>query len=149
MQYNKFSHEYWMAYAIKIAKEVKNEVPVSALVVKDNVLISRAVNKTETVQNPASHAEVLAICDAAKILKNWRLLDTILYTTLEPCSMCAGLIINARIPKIVFSAYDGINGACGSKINLFYELEKKIEIIGGILEKESTKIIKRFFVLKR
>ena len=145
-----FSHQYWISEAIKFAKNPV-EVPISALIVKDDKLISIATNLVENSNDATNHAEIIAIKEASKILDNWRLDGCILYTTLEPCSMCAGAIINARISKIVFGAFDLAFGACGSKINLFYELErqKKIEVIGGILENECSKLIKDFFVLKR
>ena len=148
MQSRPFSHEYWMACAIKLAKEVKDEVPISALVVKENKLISQAVNKTESLKDPTTHAEMIAIRDASIILGDWRLNDCILYTTLEPCGMCAGAIINSRISKLVFGAYDISRGACGSKINLFKD-ENQAEVIGGILELDSTKLLKDFFAVRR
>ena len=146
-----FNHEYWVSKAIKIAKDIKNEVPVCALVVRDNVLISKATNKTEELHDPTAHAELLAIKEASIILKNWRLNDCILYTTLEPCAMCAGAIVNSRISKLIFGAYDIDAGAGGSKINLFSDLGKEnhVEIIGGILELESAKLLKDFFAVRR
>ena len=146
-----YSHQYWMAEVIKLVKELKNEVPVCALIVKDNKLLSCAVNQTESLHDPTAHAEIIAIKEASKALGNWRLNDCILYTTLEPCSMCTGATINSRISKIVFGAYDVNAGACGSKVNLIKDLNKQdqIEVIGGILEPEAGKLLKQFFVAKR
>ena len=146
-----YSHQYWMAEVIKLAKEFKNEVPVSALIVKDNKLVSSSANQTESSQDPTAHAELIAIREASKALGNWRLNNCILYTTLEPCPMCTGAIINSRISKIVFGAYDVNAGACGSKVNLIKDLNKQdqIEVVGGILEPEAGKLLKQFFVAKR
>lgn len=140
-----------MNEAIKIAKDIKDEVPVCALIVKNNVLISKAINKTEKVLDPTAHAEIVAIKKAAKALGNWRLKDCTLYVTLEPCPMCMGAILNSRISKLIFGAYDLNLGACGSAVNLASELNKKnqIDIMGGILELEASKLLKEFFSLKR
>lgn len=150
-QYPKFSHQYWINEAIKLAGKLKGEVPVCALVVKDNILISCGLNQVETLNDSTNHAEILAIKEASRILSNWRLNNCILYTTLEPCSMCAGAIINSRISKLVFGAYDMISGASGSVSNIFFDFRKQdqIEIIGGILELEAGKLLKEFFGLKR
>ncbi|MBI2996401.1 MAG: nucleoside deaminase [Candidatus Melainabacteria bacterium] len=136
-----------MLKALRELRSPTSEVPICALIVRDNNLISKAINQTEALSDASAHAEIIAIREASEILKNWRLTNCTLYTTLEPCSMCAGAILNSRISKIVFSAYDLNSGACGSVINLFYELgkQKQIEIIGGILENEASKILKEFF----
>ena len=146
-----FDHQYWMTQAVNFAREVKNEIPVCALVVKENILISKAINQTEKSKDATAHAEILIIKEASSKLGNWRLSDCVLYTTLEPCAMCAGAIINSRISKIIFGAYDVNAGACGSKINLFKDLDKEnqVEIIGGIMELECAKLLKEFFVLRR
>ena len=146
-----FDHKFWMKEAINIAREIKNEVPVCALIVKDGKLISKTINKTETLKDPTAHAEILSVKEASEKLNNWRLNDCILYTTLEPCSMCAGAILNSRIKTLVFGAYDPIAGACGSVISLFSEFnkQKQIEVIDGILELEASKLIKDFFAVRR
>ncbi len=151
MQYKQYTHQYWINEAINIAKSVTDEVPVCAFIVKDNKVISKAVNKTENLLDVTAHAEILAIKEAAKSLDNWRLTDCVLYSTLEPCAMCVGAIINSRISKLIFSAYDYNCGACSSKVNLFKELNKndQVEIIGGILELESSDLLKSFFMTKR
>ena len=145
------SYQYWMVKALEKVQDEKVEVPVAALIVRDNEIISSAVNKVESKNDPTAHAEIIAIREASKELGNWRLTDCVLYTTLEPCSMCAGAIINSRISKIIFGAYDFNMGACGSKINLFNELGKQnqVEVIGGILEEECGRLLKSIFVSKR
>lgn len=146
-----FNHQYWMSQVINYARETKDEIPVCALIIKENVLISKAINKTEVLNDATAHAEILAIREASKKLNNWRLNDCILYTTLEPCAMCAGAIISSRIKTVVFGAYDPLAGACGSAINLFSSLSKKnqIEVIGGVLEIEASKLLKGFFLARR
>ena len=147
----KYSHQYWMSYAIDLAKDVKDEIPICALIVRDNKLISKAVNKTEACFDVTAHAEIIAIREASKILSNWRLNECTLYSTLEPCAMCTGAILNSRISRLVFGAYDLNVGACGSAINLPKDLNKQnqIKIIGGIVELEASKLLKDFFSLRR
>ena len=151
MQCNENTHHDWMSQAVSFASEVKDEVPISALIVKNNILISKAVNQIEALNDSTAHAEILAIREASRKLGDWRLNDCTLYTTLEPCAMCAGAIINSRVSKIVFGAYDKDFGVCGSKINLFFELEKQnqIEVVGGILEIEISQLLKEFFAVRR
>ena len=146
-----FDHKYWMLQAIDFVKETKSEVPVCALIVKENKLISKEVNKVESLNDCTAHAEILAIREASRKVNNWRLNDCVLYTTLEPCAMCAGAIINSRIKKVIFGAYDLNAGACGSKTNLFSDLDKEnqIEVIGGILELEAGQLLKDFFAARR
>lgn len=123
------------------------EVPVGCVIVFENQIISRAHNQTENLIDPTSHAEVLAIKQAAKYFNDWRLSGTTLYTTLEPCTMCAGAAILSRVDTIVWGAPDHRQGALGSHINV---LEKKhpiheIEIRGPVLEEESAYLLKSFF----
>lgn len=152
-------HQYWMSKAIEATKNVgadlvsaqRTDIPIGALIVKDNELISTAVNKIEKLKDATAHAEILAIKEASRILGDWRLNSCVLYTTLEPCPMCAGAIINSRISKVIFGAYDLNAGACGSAVNLFSDLGKEngIEVIGGILEVGSSALLKEFFAAKR
>lgn len=151
-----FNYQYWMRKtiehsALSTQHSVFSEVPIASLIVRDNEIIAAATNKIEQCHDATSHAEILAIQKASKVFRDWRLKDCALYTTLEPCPMCTGAIINSRISKLVFGAYDLNQGACGSKINLFKLLEKEnqTEVIGGILELECSKLLKEFFVLKR
>jgi len=143
----------FMLEAIKLAHKAikKDEVPVGAIVVKDNKIIAKGYNLREKKQNALLHAEVIAIQKACKKLKSWRLENCDLYVTLEPCSMCAGAIINSRIKNVYFGAYDKKSGACGSVVNL---LENKTfnhnpNVIGGILEKETGELLTSFFQNKR
>ncbi len=141
--------EKFMRVALKEADKAysKGEVPVGAIIVKDNKIIARAHNLKETKANAVSHAEVLAIQKACKKLDSWRLTDCDMYVTLEPCTMCTGALINARIRKLYIGTNDPKTGACGSKLNLLEDVEfnHKIEVEKDILQKECEKILKDFF----
>ena len=145
------NHQDWMVQAIDLAKNIKYDVPIAALIVKDNVLISKEINEIEVLKDATVHAEILAIKRASESLGDWRLNGCTLYTTLEPCAMCTGAIINSRISKVVFGAYDLNAGACGSKVNLVKDLSKEnqVEVIGGIMELEASALLKDFFKDKR
>ena len=139
----------FMKQALKEAKKAyeKLEVPVGAVIVKDGKIIAKAHNLKETKTDTTKHAEILAIQKASKKLESWRLLDCEMYITLEPCSMCAGAIINSRIKKIYIGALDEKTGAAGSVLNLFedYKFNHKVQIESGIMEKECESILKEFF----
>ena len=141
---NKFMKE-----ALKEAKKAykKLEVPVGAVIVKDGKIIARAHNLKETKTDTTKHAEILAIQKASKKLESWRLLDCEMYITLEPCSMCAGAIINSRIKKIYIGALDEKTGAAGSVLNLFedYKFNHKVEVEKGVMQEECETILKDFF----
>lgn len=141
--------EYFMKEAIKEAKKAykKLEVPVGAVIVKDGEIIARAHNLKETKFDTTKHAEILAIQKASKKLKSWRLIDCELYITLEPCSMCAGAIINSRIKKIYIGAMDEKTGAAGSKLNLFkdYTFNHNVEVETNIMKEECEEVLKKFF----
>ena len=140
--------EKFMKEALKEAKKAyeKLEVPVGAVIVKNGKIIARAHNLKETKKDTTKHAEILAIEKASKKLDAWRLLDCEMYITLEPCSMCAGAIINSRIKKIYIGALDEKTGAAGSVLNLFdYKFNHKVEVEKGILQKECEKVLKDFF----
>lgn len=141
--------EKFMKEAIKEAKKAydKLEVPVGCVIVKDGKIIARSHNQKETKLDTTKHAEILAIQKASKKLGAWRLLDCEMYITLEPCTMCAGAIINSRIKKVYFGAKDEKTGACGSVLNLFkdYTFNHKVEIEEGIMQEECEKILKDFF----
>ena len=109
-------HEKWMQAAIQEAEKAfyADEVPVGAVVVKDNLIIGRGYNQCESLYDPTAHAEIIAISSAANTLKDWRLIDCSLYVTKEPCPMCAGALINARIKLLGFGMYDEQEGCCGS-----------------------------------
>lgn len=137
-----------MYLALKEAEKAynENEVPVGAVIVKDGEVIARGRNMREQKNNALSHAEIEAINNACKKLKSWHLDDCELYVTLEPCPMCTGAIINARIKTVIFGAYDLKAGCMDSVINLCdYPFNHRPEIYGGICEDECTKILKDFF----
>ena len=141
--------EYFMKEALKEAKKAykKEEVPVGAVIVKDGKIIARAHNTKETKNNAICHAEILAIQRACKKLNSWRLLDCDMYVTLEPCSMCAGALINARVNNLYIGTLDEKTGACGSKLNLLqdYSFNHKINIYKYVLKDECEKLLKDFF----
>lgn len=141
--------EYYMEQALKEAEKAykKLEVPVGAVIVKDGKIIARGHNQKETKTDTTKHAEMIAIQKASKKLKSWRLIDCEMYITLEPCTMCAGAIINSRIKKIYIGAMDEKTGAAGSILNLFedYTFNHKVEVEKGIKQEECEKILKQFF----
>lgn len=129
----------------RIAFEL-GEVPIGAVITHKGEIISTAYNKRETKKNALFHAETEAIYKACNKLGGWRLWECNLYVTLEPCPMCAGAIVNARIPKVYFGAYDLKNGACASNFNLFNMKNNfRPEFFGGILEKECSDLLRDFF----
>ena len=141
--------EKFMKEALKEAKKAysKLEVPVGVVIVKDNKIIARAYNQKEIKNDTTNHAEILAIKKANKKLNSWRLLDCEMYFTLEPCSMCAGALIQSRIKKVYIGAMDEKTGACGSVLNLLsdYKFNHNVEIETGILKNECEGILKDFF----
>lgn len=141
--------EKFMKEALKEAKKayIKEEIPVGAIIVKDNKIIARAYNKKEEKMDTTKHAEIIAIQKASKKLKAWRLLDCEMYVTLEPCAMCAGAIINSRIKKVYIGTKDNKTGAVGSVLNLFedFTFNHKVESEIGLMQEECEKILKQFF----
>jgi tRNA(adenine34) deaminase len=123
------------------------EVPIAAVVVREGKILAQAHNYRELWQDPTAHAEVIAIRAAATALGTWRLTETTLYVTVEPCAMCLGAIILARIPRVVFGATDPKAGACGSVFDLSSEpkLNHRVTVTGGVLEQESQALIQKFF----
>lgn len=144
------SHDYWMAKAIAEARraEAKDEVPIGCVIVRDGRIIARAHNLRESKQDPAAHAELLAIRKAARKLGSWRLLDTTLYVTLEPCLMCMGAIILARIPQVVFGCFDPKAGAAGSLYDLSSDprLNHRLELVSLVRGEECSRLLSSFFV---
>ena len=138
-----------MKEALKEAKKAygKMEIPVGAVIVKNGNIIARAHNLKETKGDTTKHAEIIAIQRASKKLNAWRLEDCEMYVTLEPCTMCAGAMINARIKKIYIGTMDQKTGACGSVLNLFddYKFNHKVKYETGIMQEECEKILKDFF----
>ena len=145
--------EYFMQMALDEAKNAfdKQEVPVGAVLVCENQVIAKAYNQVESLQDATAHAELLCLRKASSFLKNWRLTETTLYTTLEPCSMCLGAILLSRVRRLVFGAKDKRHGACESWVNL---LEVKhptheLEVSRYVLEEQSSFLLKEFFKLRR
>lgn len=147
------SHEYWMQRAITEAgkAESKEEVPIGCVIVHEGKIIARGHNLRETTQDPAGHAELIAIRKAARKLGSWRLLDTTLYVTLEPCTMCMGAIILSRIPTVVFGCHDPKGGAAGSLYDLSNDrrLNHRVELVSGILQKKCSTLLTYFFARLR
>lgn len=141
-----------MLEAIKMAEKAakKDEVPVGAVIVWRDGVIARAKNERELRKDPLAHAEILAIKKAARSIGGWRLLDCTMYVTLEPCTMCAGAIANARIAQVVFGTYDKKGGAYGSLYNIADgKLNHTPKIYGGVMEDECAKLLKSYFSAKR
>ena len=141
--------EKFMKEALKEAKKAygKLEVPVGAVIVKDGKIIARAHNIKEEKKDTTKHAEILAVSKASKKLDSWRLTDCEMYVTLEPCSMCAGALIQSRIKKVCIGTMDEKTGACGSVLNLLedYTFNQKLQIETGILQEECEELLKQFF----
>ncbi|MBR1654601.1 MAG: tRNA adenosine(34) deaminase TadA [Clostridia bacterium] len=138
-----------MKEALKQAQKAydKLEVPVGAVIVKDGKIIARAYNQKEEKNDTTNHAEILAIKKASKKLESWRLLDCDMYVTLEPCSMCAGALIQSRIRKVYIGASDEKTGACGSVLNLLedFKFNHKVEVEKGVMQEECETMLKNFF----
>ena len=147
-----FDDEYYIREAMKLAKcaEDIDEVPVGAVAVRDGKIIASAFNTRESSKCATHHAEILAIEEACRALGGWRLPGVTLYVTMEPCAMCAGAIINARIPRVVFGTRDIRFGAFGSKLDLAaIGLNQTPEIKGGVLEEENRDMLSAYFRRKR
>ena len=147
------SDETFMHEALALAKRAAEagEVPVGAVVVKDGAVIGRGYNRPVSGRDPTAHAEVMALRDAAERIGNYRLAECMLYVTLEPCAMCAGAIMNARISRVVYGAADPKSGACGSVVDLFAEnrLNFHTTVAGGVLAGEAAKLLQDFFSARR
>lgn len=145
------AEEYYMRIALAAAKRcaARDEVPVGAMVVKEGRVLARCGNTREGAHDPTGHAEINALRRAAKRLGGWNLHDCELYVTLEPCAMCAGACVNARIKRIVFGAYDGKGGACGGVTDITGCFCHRPEVKGGVLETECAALLKEFFRAKR
>ncbi|MDE0484848.1 MAG: tRNA adenosine(34) deaminase TadA [Candidatus Poribacteria bacterium] len=143
----------WMEKALELARQAseKGEVPIGAILIKDDTCVAAAHNLREQSGNPIAHAEMLAIQEASQKLGNWRLTDTTLYVTLEPCPMCAGAIVLARIPKVVFAADDPKAGAAGTIYNILQDerLNHQVELVRGVCAEESSVLLKSFFKNRR
>jgi tRNA(adenine34) deaminase len=143
------SHEYWMKQALAEAEKALElgETPVGAVIVKEGKIVGRGGNRVETLKDPTAHAEIIAIGAACETTGYERLLETTMYVTLEPCAMCAGGIVLARIPTLVYGAPDPERGACGSHYDICRDksLNHMADIIPGVMETECAGILKKFF----
>jgi tRNA(adenine34) deaminase len=143
----------YMLHALELARraEQNNEVPVGAIVVVDGAVVGEGWNQPIASHDPTAHAEVVALRAAAAQANNYRLASATLYVTLEPCAMCIGAALNARVSRVVFGAWDPKAGACGSVFDLPREprLTHRMDVFGGVCSEESSALLKRFFVSRR
>ena len=153
MNGNITNHEKWMEAAFREAEKAfqEKEVPVGAVVVLENRIIGRGHNRVEVLNDATAHAEILSITAASNSVSSWRLDQAVLYVTLEPCAMCAGAIMNARINRLVFGTKDPRAGACGSVYNLPEDPKSvfHVDVTSGVLEQKCSSILQVFFRLKR
>jgi tRNA(adenine34) deaminase len=144
---------HWMRHAIELARQGQEsgEVPVGAVIVKDNQILGEGWNQPIGQHDPSAHAEMVALRQAGKALNNYRLLDTTLYVTLEPCVMCAGAIIHARVGRVVYGANDPKAGAAGSVVDIFANprINHHVTVEGGLLATECGDLLTQFFKAKR
>jgi tRNA(adenine34) deaminase len=142
-----------MQAALRLARaaSVREEVPIGAVIVADGDLLAEAHNETIQRRDPTAHAEMLALREASRHLESWRLPDTVLYVTLEPCAMCAGAIVLARVPRVVYAAEDPKAGAAGSVLNVLAEprLNHRPAVAGGLLAEEAAGLLRAFFASRR
>jgi len=147
------SDEIFMRVALELAKKAESlgEIPVGAVVVKNGEIIGRGFNAPISRHDPSAHAEMMALRDAAQRLANYRLVDCELFVTLEPCLMCAGAIMHARIARLAYGASDPKTGVCGSVVDVFAErrLNHHTEVTGGVLAEECGAMLSKFFALRR
>jgi tRNA(adenine34) deaminase len=145
--------DYFMRLALREAERAleHDDVPIGAVIVRDGELIAAAHNERELRADPTAHAEILALREAARIAGSWRLLDTVLYVTLEPCAMCAGALVLARVGRVVFGATDPKAGACGSVLDVLGEprLNHRPEVASGLLAPECGELLSTFFASRR
>ena len=149
----KDKNKYWMSFAFREAEKAfqSDEVPIGALIIKNQKIIGRGYNQCETLKDPTAHAEMIAITSAASTLNNWRLDDSILYVTKEPCLMCSGAIINSRIKLVIFGTYDKQFGYVSSYLDLVGGIKTphQASFRGGVMEVECRRIIQEFFEIQR
>ncbi|HUV14541.1 MAG TPA: tRNA adenosine(34) deaminase TadA [Acidobacteriota bacterium] len=143
----------WMEVALQEARQAasEGEVPVGAVVIQGDEMISRDHNRCIQLNDPTAHAEILALKAAGRALENYRLNETSVFITLEPCAMCAGALVWARVSKVIFGAWDEKSGAAGSKVNLFSPglFNHTVEVIGGVLDEPCREILRSFFSERR
>ena len=145
--------EYFMRLALREAERAleHDDVPIGVVVVHEGEVIAAARNERELRRDPTAHAEILELREAAGDLDGWRLLDTVLYVTLEPCAMCAGAIVLARVPRVVYAADDPKAGAAGSVLDVLDEprLNHRPSVVGGLLAQEAAELLRAFFASRR
>jgi tRNA(adenine34) deaminase len=145
--------DYFMRLALREAERAleHEDVPIGAVLVRDGELVAGAHNERELRQDPTAHAEIIALREAARALGSWRLLDSVLYVTLEPCAMCAGAIVLARVPRVVYGASDPKAGACGSVLDVLGEprLNHRPAVAGGLLALDCGELLTEFFASRR
>ncbi|HWW90939.1 MAG TPA: tRNA adenosine(34) deaminase TadA [Solirubrobacteraceae bacterium] len=145
--------DYFMRLALREAERAleHEDVPIGAVVVRGGEVLAAAHNERELRQDPTAHAEMIALREAARAVGTWRVLDTIIYVTLEPCAMCAGAIVLARVPRVVYGASDPKAGAGGSVLDVLNEprLNHRPEVAGGLLATESSELLGSFFADRR
>jgi tRNA(adenine34) deaminase len=143
----------FMARALELARaaEAAGEVPVGAVIVKEGAIVAEGWNRPISAHDPTAHAEIVAMRAAAQTLQSYRLLDTTLYVTLEPCAMCAGAMVHARVKRLVFAALDPRAGAAGSVFNIVQHaaLNHRLEITGGVMAEECSAELRKFFIARR
>jgi tRNA(adenine34) deaminase len=145
--------EYFMRLALREASQAleHDDVPIGAVIVHDGEVIAAAGNERELRADPTAHAEILALREAARVLGSWRVLESVLYVTLEPCAMCAGAIVLARVPRVVYGAVDPKAGACGSVFDILDEprLNHRPAVQAGLLAEDSAALLRAFFASRR
>jgi tRNA(adenine34) deaminase len=145
--------DYFMRLALREAERAleHEDVPIGAVVVRGGEVLAAAHNERELRQDPTAHAEMIALREAARVAGTWRVLDTVIYVTLEPCAMCAGAIVLARVPRVVYGASDPKAGAGGSVLDVLNEprLNHRPEVAGGLLAAESAELLSSFFADRR
>ncbi|MGI8863682.1 MAG: tRNA adenosine(34) deaminase TadA [Solirubrobacteraceae bacterium] len=145
--------EYFMRLALREAERAleHDDVPIGAVIVKDGELVGSGHNERELRSDPTAHAEMIALREAARTLSSWRILESVVYVTLEPCAMCAGAIVLARLPRVVFGAWDPKAGAAGSVLDVLAqpELNHRPQVQGGLLAEECGDLLRAFFADRR
>lgn len=144
---------FFMSRAVELAREAERagEVPVGAVIVKDGVIVGEGWNRPISTHDPTAHAEIVALCAAAQTLSSYRLLDTTLYVTLEPCPMCAGAMVHARVQRLVYAATDPRAGAAGTVFNIVQHpsLNHRLECAAGVMAEECGQLLRGFFAARR
>lgn len=153
MSDNQFNHEDWMRHALTLAQRAwdEGEVPVGAVLVHDNRVIGEGWNRPIGRHDPTAHAEIMALRQGGMVLQNYRLIDTTLYVTLEPCVMCAGAMVHSRIGRVVFGARDAKTGAAGSLMDVLHHpgMNHRVEVIEGVLRDRCASMLSDFFRERR